>query len=266
MIVSAHFLATETRPCGYFDDGRVSTMDYYGYDSLRNMRYDGSTPSQYRKTRFDLMRKGMLGDAFSAAIVSCEPCRACVPLRINTFEFEITSRQQKIMDNFVNGDRESFWTKPISAPPLFALYKKYLSQRFPNSPMLDEDIHDFYSSLHAKSEMMLLTNKDDRLLGFASIDRFDKECSLDYVTYDPDFSDLRLGNVAFLATVKWAQENLIPHVYIGPINESKSLRYKRYYSGLETFDGEKWVHYDPKKHNTSPNYAAIKKRFLALHQ
>ena len=127
--------------------------------------------------------------------------------------------------------------------------------------MLDDEREDFYTTLHSKSNMMLLTNGNKDLLAYAIIDRFEQECSLDYIAYDPDHSDLRLGNVSFLETLSWAYNNLMPYVYIGLTNESASLRYKRYYSGLETFDGEKWVGYDPKKHVRGPDYDSIVKRF-----
>lgn len=261
MTIKAKFLVSETRRCGYFEDGRMATMDYYGHDDLSKLRFEDDIPDQYRKTRFSLMRKGLLGDAFSAGATDCASCNACVPLRINTFEFEPTTRQRKIMEKFVDSGGEAIWMKPVAVPPLYDLHRKFLTSRFPNSPMLADEREDFYASLHSKSNMMLLTNGRNDLLGYASIDRFERECSLDYIAYDPDHSDLRLGNVSFLATVHWAQSNLIPHVYIGPTNESASLRYKRYYSGLETFDGENWVAYDPKKHTRGPNYDKIVQRF-----
>ena len=90
MTIKAKFLTSETRRCGYFDDGRKATMDYYGYDNLSKLRFEENIPNQYRKTRFSLMRKGLLGDAFSAGATDCSNCNACVPLRINTFEFTTT--------------------------------------------------------------------------------------------------------------------------------------------------------------------------------
>lgn len=156
------YLGTETRRCGYFDDGREATMDYWGHDDLSKMRFEKDIPEKYRKARFELMRKGLLGDAFSAATTDCVGCNACVPLRINTFEFQTTTRQQGVLSRFKEDGGESIWMKPIGVPALYDLFKKYVSNRFPESPMLDYDRETLFAMLHSKSELLLLTNKSNK--------------------------------------------------------------------------------------------------------
>lgn len=48
--------------------------------------------------------------------------------------------------------------------------------------------------------------------------------------------------------MQWAKDNFIPYVYIGATNETKGMKYKRYYSGLETIVNGTWVNFDPNTH------------------
>jgi arginine-tRNA-protein transferase len=259
--ISVKFLMSESAPCGYYDDGRMASHDYYGLTIPTQGAFEKKVLESMRKTRFSLMRKGLIGDIFSAKANDCPTCNACVPLRINTLEFNLSSRQKRILKKFENSNGEVIWTEPENFLDLIAkfyeLYKKYLNARFPHSPMSQHDIEDLYISMMSKSDLMVITDNNNTLLGFTQVDREGPEASLDYIVYDPDASDLFLGGVSFLHTVAWAQDNFIPYVYIGSTNETKALKYKRYYSGLETFDGEEWVAYDPKVHTKGPCYDTI---------
>ena len=257
MNIAVKFINTEESPCPYYKDGRISSMAYFAAGDINSHCFEKSISEKYRKTRFYLMQKGLLGDVFMAAATDCPSCTACVPLRINTAQFEQTKRQKNTLENFYTKKGEMFWTKPIQAPALYNLYKKYINQRFPNSPMKDDTQESILGSIMSKTDLLLLTNTSSNLLGYAQVDRWKNEASLDYIVYDPDHSDLFLGNISFLETVRWAQENSISYIYIGTTNETKALKYKRYYSGLETFNGENWVPYDPKIHFHGPDYDKI---------
>lgn len=259
MSISAKFLCNETRKCGYNEDGRMSSMDYYGFDHLTPIVFEKKENIHLqRKTRFDLMRKGFLGDIFSAATTNCPSCNACIPLRINTLTFQTSTRQQKKIDAFKQYGGETIWIDdPIGVPKLYQLFNKFLTSRFPNSPMLDYDETTLNAVIRSKANLMVLTNSKNQLLSFAEVDRYEHESSLDFIAYDPDHSYMFLGTVSFLETIRWARDNSIPYVYIGPTNETKSLKYKRYYSGLETYDGKNWIPYDHKIHKEGPDYEQI---------
>lgn len=53
------------------------------------------------------------------------------------------------------------------------------------------------SIVMSKTDMLLLTNPQNNLLGFTQVDRFEHEAVLDYVVYDPDKMDMFLGSVSF---------------------------------------------------------------------
>lgn len=259
---NTQFLTSTSSPCEYYQDGRMASFDFYGYEQPKTYPFQKPVLQSVRQNRFSLQRKGLIGNAFSAITNSCDDCNACVPLRINTTKFKESTRNKKVLKDFFEGaSAEAFWFDSEDVigvmPALFDLYKKFLSARFPNSSMHKHDIEDLAITVLSKTNTLILMNAQQEIIGFSQVDREAGEASLDYIAYNPDDSDLRLGNVSFLSTVRWAQENFIPYIYIGATNESAPLKYKRYYSGLETFDGENWVDYDPKVHLEGPDYDEI---------
>ncbi len=266
-ISGTKFLLSESFPCGYYEDGRMATIDYYGQGQPARYPFEKKVLGEIRKNRFSLMQRGLIGSIFSATANDCIGCNACVPVRINTLNFNQTTRQTRVLQNFRDHNGEAIWAEPDDAkaliPDLYKLYKKYLAARFPKSHMNDTDLEDLGLTILSKSQLLLLTTPDNDLLGFTQVDREGAQASLDYIVYDPDKADLYLGSVSFLESIAWAQENFIPYIYIGSTNDSRALKYKRYYSGLETFDGENWVPYNPKQHTQGPDYDSIVQQFPA---
>ncbi|MEM8833865.1 MAG: GNAT family N-acetyltransferase [Pseudomonadota bacterium] len=247
-------LASETRECGYLNNGQLSQIIYFGAYSIEDITFEEKVLVQARKTRFELMQKGFLGDAFCAGATICSNCNACIPIRINVSKFKFSARQKREYNAFDDAGGDYFLKESFFESEMYELFKKYLTHRFPNSPMHDYEVDTLRGVILSKSHLLIMVNNDYDFLGYAEIDQYEDECSLDFVVYDPDHADLRLGSIAFIQAIDWAQQNELTHIYLGPTNDTSALRYKRYLSGLECFDGEEWVDYDPKIHRTGPDY------------
>jgi len=261
MLKNVRLLEVQTRECGYQDDGRLSKVACYGIMQLDEIDFSEDVSERCRKARFELMQKGFLGDVFIAGATLCPTCNVCQPVRINLNKFDFSKRQEKIERRFLESDALYSMRAPIYRSEMYDLFKKYLSNRFPDSPMHDYTEETLQFDILSKSHLLVISNDNNELLGFALIDQYENECSLDYIVYDPDHADLRIGDNAFIAAIRWAQDNGLNQIYLGPTNDTAALKYKSYLNGLETFNGHAWVNHNSKTQTEGPDFKAIIKRF-----
>ena len=72
-------------------------------------------------------------------------------------------------------------------------------------------------------------------------DMLDDGVSLVYSFFDPDFNQQSLGTHIILDHIEYAKELDLSYVYLGYwVPGSKKMEYKRNFSGLEIYCGNKW--------------------------
>jgi arginine-tRNA-protein transferase len=207
------------------------------------------------------VKKGYLAASFGVVAPVCQSCRACVPLRVNTDKFILSPSQEKMLarGNFTYGFTASVLLNPQE---LYNLFKKYTGERHneKTSKMHDWSMEQFRNWLDFMPFAMTARDPDNFLRGFAAMEADKDSALLEYIVFDPELKKLSMGKRLWLQAMVDAQSSGIKHVYVGAwAKDSPKLAYKQHHSGLETFDGKKWVDFDPEVHTRGPNYRAMLK-------
>lgn len=224
---------------------------------------DDAVIDSVRLARLDGVKRGFLGVQFGVAAATCFPCRACVPLRVNTDKFMLSSSQAKMMakNSFMFDLVE---TKSLKSLELYDVFKNYIKERHSahSSHMRSWDHERFKLWLDMNKHMLIMRDADKgNLVGFSALNG-DAECTImEYIAFDPAYAQISPGKRLWLQTINIMKHVSIPHIYIGAwAKDSPKLGYKKNYSGLETFNGKEWVDFDPAIHTTGPDYKAMIRR------
>ena len=263
MRINAKPLEVDEYDCTFFPDGRKA-KDVVFYNPDLN-EFPDSIPlqQQARKTVGQLVRKGFIAAPFTAVAQACDDCNACVPLRINTQKFSLNKNQKRVLAKFENSGFELLQATSEQTPPLIRrlndLYEKYINWRFPGTPMTELKDYERAAFILESPNISIILD-GSKPIAFALTSESPFETTLDVIAYDPDYKKYSLGSLLFIKSILSAHDNIVPYVYIGMTNESKALKYKQGYSGLETFDGDQWIDYKPETQTQGPNYQQIIRR------
>ncbi len=218
--------------------------------------------AQIRDLKFETIEKGFLSQAFGAVAPICNTCRACVPLRVNLKEFQLSKQQADLMKK----DNPSLQFKLYNAAvlnqrPLYNLFQRYTQARHKTS---GSDMHrwtenDFKEWLQASPYILSAVTTAGKLVGYAVLD-FDKppqdkprSMISQYNVYDPDHAKHSLGIRIAGAAMLEAKERGVEYAYMGSTGAPK-INYKKNMAGLETIVNGQWIPYDAQRHITGPDY------------
>ena len=172
---------------------------------------------------------------------NCQQCHACIPVRIPVDRFQPSRNQRRTVarnQNVVVTQRPARYY-----PQHFQLYKRYLSQRHTNGGMdnpTPESYLDFLTSQWSNTSFFEFT-LDDHIVAVSVVDHLPQALSAVYTFFDPDYSDLSLGNYAILWLIDEAHQLGHQWLYLGYwIQESRKMAYKDQYRPLEALLNGCW--------------------------
>lgn len=171
----------------------------------------------------------------------CPNCKACVPVRIVTDRFKHNRAQRRTLK--LNQDLTLRWHDASFSQEHFSLYKRYLLGRHPGSSMTTDDPQQYQRMMLTTwgNTRLLEIRLQQRLLGVAMTDWLDDGLSAVYTFFDPLESARSLGTFAILQQIAAAQAQGLPYLYLGYwIGPCASMAYKRQFSALQSFDGQRW--------------------------
>lgn len=185
--------------------------------------------------------------------LSCEFCRACVPLRIVVADFTPSANQRKFLRK--NEDLNVFVRESYLDPNEYDLYLRHFADRFANQGLEPLSPDEYVQSKMTYSHEQIIRNpKNGRLLGLLAIEDFGDSLYASSQIYDPiDSAERSLGHLGILKLIEYAQKQpRIKHIYLGSwAKDSALVGYKERYQPLEAKigPGEKgWVRFNPSVH------------------
>lgn len=183
---------------------------------------------------------------------SCVDCKACVPVRILTNEFEPNATQRKIIRR--NSDLQVSACRPWSTAEQFDLLRRYLKQRHPTggmSEMDDMDYADMVEQTPVRSHVVEYRlpsryGSQGELVGACITDQQSDGLSMVYSFYNAEAEDRAgLGNFIILDHILRARSAGLPFVYLGYwVEGAARMQYKTRYRPLEKLSPDGWVDFE----------------------
>ena len=221
----------EKYPCPYYEDGRITTIEYIFPNKDEMKKYDEFLAKGYRR----------IGKIFYRNV--CETCSACKPIRIETEKF-IQSRSHKrtLKKN------EDIQVEVLGNPALTAekvlLYEKYLDTKHDDEKDEDQSnplntlisVHYGYPGI-----IEMDYNIEHKLVGVSIVDESRDSLSSNYFYYDTDFLDRRPGIFSILKEIDLAHSMNKKYYYLGVyIKENPKMSYKKFFRPNQVLEDGKW--------------------------
>lgn len=224
------FYVTTDYPCGYLEGRKARSLvavpahliDAAAYAELVKMGFRRSGLYTYRP--------------------HCETCQACVPVRLQTVEFNPSRSQRRAWKRHSNLEAN---VGPIAFnEEHFLLYSSYQKNRHVGGGMDTDDTEQYRSFLmQSQVDSALVEFREDGVLRMVSVvDLLSDGISAVYAFYDchgGTAASYGTYNVLWLAD--WCRRLGLPHLYLGYwIGKSRKMAYKTGFRPLEGLVGNEW--------------------------
>ncbi|MEO8459708.1 MAG: arginyltransferase [Dokdonella sp.] len=213
---------------------------YYGERTAQNLVIDPSAPQL--PTLYDnALTRGFRRAGSHVYHPQCVKCSACVACRVPSARFKPDRSQRR---NLAINAALSVRVAPAGySVERFDLYHRYLKARHSAGGMDDATPGDFSRFLYTDwtPTKFIEISRDGRLLAVAVTDVCSTGLSAVYTFFDPDENAHGLGTFAILSQIRIAQEQKLPHVYLGYwIAHHPKMDYKRRFRPLEVLADGAW--------------------------
>lgn len=232
---------TGEQPCAHIDGQTARFLIDYFVPATQQI-----SAENYRKHNraFKLARikRGYFNQTEGAGRFACPNCSKCFSAAVKVNDHKPNKGQKKTLKR--NEDVTFSVVEPYATRELYDLLMSYISQRHPDSNMMDLSFEQFREKTLAHSHMALL-KIGQKIVGCSWIDADNQIIVGDYCFYDTQESqERRLGSLMDLKLLEYADIKQIPILTFGAINdESPKLKHKGAYKGTYIFTDGQWTPY-----------------------
>ncbi|MFT6926416.1 MAG: arginyl-tRNA--protein-N-Asp/Glu arginylyltransferase [Psychromonas sp.] len=234
--ISLNMGITKVFPCSYLANQKEQLI----------MLIDPQNNAQYYYPT--LLANGFRRSGEQVYRPNCGHCEACQSLRINTFNFQKSRSQKRLLN------KNSAFTTKISTQLrdcYYELYQNYINQVHYDGPMFPaskKQYKEFISSTWSSSIFIEIYDRE-KLIAVSVTDLLSAEnmkaWSALYCFYDPDYRSHSLGKFAVLCQLQLAKADHVEWLYLGYyIKECQKMNYKAQFRPHQRFIGRHWIDFN----------------------
>ncbi|WP_417789007.1 arginyltransferase [Terasakiella pusilla] len=193
-----------------------------------------------------LSKSGFRRSHYMAYAPVCPNCNACIPVRVDVANFNLSKSWKRIRNKFAHLDVTLCPARATQEQ--FSLFESYQKSRHFDGDMALMDFFDYRSMVE---ETPILTSvvefrEGGKLVSALLMDHLDDGVSAVYSFFDHAKDYQGLGNYMVLWAINECANNNLPYVYLGYlIKDCRKMSYKSRYSPLEGCVDGVWTALDP---------------------